>query len=337
VTAAQRFMHPLRHERQAFMSTLRARLLAVLFLAYLHTMPWAQGLPPIYDKTPVDLARTTSIAEFAKGTFLENIAVDGAGTLFINSYLDGKIHRIDSQGRCSEWATIDGTIAGIALNPDGSALISGWLKGKEPAVFTVDARGHSELLMRLPGAQFPNGVVRLAAGRYLVADSYRGAIWAIDSAKKSATVWLEHESLTRADANNPTPAVNGIKVFGGALYASNTARHLLVRIPIVNGAASSPQTLMQGISLDDFAFDEAGVLYGATHVYNSLVRVTPQGAVSVIADLAQGMAGSTAVAAFKQKDASVSLFVVTNGGLSLPPEGGLQTAKVLRVESATKP
>lgn len=337
MTAVQRFMHPFSHESQALMSTLKTRLVAFLFLACIHTMPWAQTLPPIYDKTPVDLAPTTLIAEFPKGTFLENIAVDGAGNLFINSYLDGKIYRIDSQGRRSEWANIDGTIAGIALNPDGSALISGWLKGKEPAVFMVDAQGRSELLMRLPGAQFPNGLVRLAAGRYLVADSYRGAIWDIDSVKKSATVWLEHESLTRTDANNPTPAVNGIKVFGGALYASNTARQWLVRIPIINGAAGTPQTLMQGIGLDDFAFDDAGVLYGSTHVYNSLVRVTPQGAVSVIAGLAQGMAGSTAVAAFKQKDASVSLFVVTNGGLSLPPEGGVQTAKVLRIESAAKP
>jgi hypothetical protein len=336
VTALQRFTHPLRHTKETSMSAVTTRLLASLVVACIHATPWAQSLPPIYDKTPVKLAPTTLIAEFPKGTFLENIAVDAAGSLFINSHLDGKIHRIDSQGRRSEWASIDGTIAGIALNPDGSALISGWLKGKEPAVFTVDAQGRSELLMRLPGAQFPNGVVRLAAGRYLVADSYRGAIWAIDSVKKLATVWLEHESLTRADTNNPTPAVNGIKVFGGALYASNTARQLLVRIPVVNGAAGTPQMLMQGIGLDDFAFDDAGVLYGATHVYNSLVRVTPQGAVSVIAGLAQGMAGSTAVAAVKPQGGSVSLLVVTNGGLSLPPEVGLQKAKVVRVSAPTE-
>jgi hypothetical protein len=319
------------------MSTLKTRFFAVFILACVCAATSAQGLPPIYDKTPVNLAPTAVVSEFPKGTFLENIAIDGAGNLFINSHLDGKIYRIDGQGRRSEWASIDGTIAGIALNPDGSALISGWLKGKEPAVFTVDARGRSEFLMRLPGGQFPNGVLRFGDGRYLVADSYRGAIWNIDSVKKSATVWLEHESLTRADVNNPTPAVNGIKVFGGALYASNTARQLLVRIPIVNGAAGTPQTLMQRIGLDDFAFDEAGVLYGTTHVYNSLVRVTPQGAVSVIAGLAQGMAGSTAVAVAKTETGVTTLFVVTNGGLSLPPEGGLQTAKVLRVEIAARP
>jgi len=191
--------------------------------------------------------------------------------------------------------------------------------------------------MRLPGGQFPNGVVRLAAGRYLVADSYRGVIWDVDSGKKTAAIWLEHEWLSRADANNPTPAANGMKLFGSALYVSNTARQLLLRIPVVGGAAGMPQLLMKDIGLDDFAFDDAGVVYGATHVYNSLVRITPQGAVSIMAGLAQGMAGSTAVAASKGPGKGVTLFVVTNGGLSLPPEGGVQTAKVVRVEVAAKP
>lgn len=302
----------------------------VLLFAYL-TPTWAQGLPPIYDKTPIALAPTTLITEFPKGTFLENIAVDTNGTLFINSHLDGKVYRINARGERSEWASIDGTVAGIALNPDGSALVSGWLKGKDAAVFFVNAQGRSKLLMRLPNAQFPNGVVRLANDRYLVADSYRGVIWHIDSIKKSATVWLEHDSLTRADTNNPTPGVNGIKIFGGALYASNTARQWLIRIPLINNAAGKPVTLMQNIGLDDFAFDDTGVLYGTTHVYNSLVRITQEGSVSVIAGLAQGMAGSTALATVSTYGKTTQLMVVTNGGLSLPPDGGLQSAKVVQV------
>jgi hypothetical protein len=335
VITVQRLINHLNRAKETSMSAPTTRLFAALVFACIHNILSAQELPPIYDKIPIDLAPTTLIAEFPKGTFLENIAADGAGYLFINSHLEGKVYRIDSRGRRTQWASVDGTIAGIALNPDGSALISGWIKGKEPAVFTIDPKGRSRLLMRLPDGQFPNGVVRLAAGRYLVADSYRGVIWDINSVKKSATIWLEHESLTRSDAANPTPGANGLKMFGGALYVSNTARQLLIRIPIVNGAAGPPQNLIEGIGLDDFAFDDAGVLYGATHVYNSVVRVTPQGAVSVIAGLAQGMAGSTAVATVKTRGGGVKVFVVTNGGMSLPPEGGVQTGKVLRIESAT--
>jgi sugar lactone lactonase YvrE len=297
----------------------------------------AQQLPPIYEQTAVELAPTTTLAEFPKGSFLENIAVDGQGRLFINSYLDGKIYRIDADGARSLWASIEGTIAGIALNPDGSAVVSGWIGGKEPAVFAVDPQGRSSVLVRLPGGQFPNGVVRLAAGRFLVADSYRGAIWLVDSTKPSAELWLEHESLARANPQDGTPAVNGMKLYGGTLYVSNTARQQIVRIPVVGGAAGKPEVWLRRIGLDDFAFDDRGNLYGSTHVYNSLVRITPQGQVSVIAGLMQGMAGSTAVAALPTAGGGWQLFVTTNGGLSLPPPGGVQPARVLRVDIGPRP
>jgi hypothetical protein len=297
----------------------------------------AQSLPPIYEQTPVALAPTTTLAEFPKGSFLENVAVDGQGRLFVNSYLDGKIYRIEAGGAPNLWASIDGTIAGIALNPDGSAVVSGWIGGKEPAVFAVDAQGRSRVLVRLPGGKFPNGVVRLAAGRFLVADSYRGAIWLVDSVKATASVWLEHESLTRANPQDGTPAANGMKLLGSTLYVSNTARQQLVRVPVADGAAGTPEVWLRRIGLDDFAFDDKGVLYGTTHVYNSLVRITPDGQVSVIAGLAQGMAGSTAVAAAPAAGGGWHLFVTTNGGLSLPPPGGVQAARVLRVEIGARP
>lgn len=311
--------------------------LIVSMCACLAATTLAQSLPPIYDRTPVELAPASTLAEFPKGTFLENIAVDGQGRLFVNSHLDGKTYRVEADGQRAEWAQFPGTIAGIALNPDGSAVVSGWIGGKEPAIFAVDAQGRSEVLVRLPQGQFPNGVVRLAPGRFLVADSYRGAIWAVDTVKRSATLWLEHELLARADSNNPTPGVNGLQISRGTLYASNTARQLLIRIPLADGAAGKPETLMRDVGLDDFAFDDQGNLYGTTHVYNSLVRITPQGGVSVIAGLAQGMAGSTAVAAVQVPGQGVRLYAVTNGGLSLPPPGGLQPARIVRVDIATRP
>ena len=314
-------------------------LLCKLLMALAGGLPgvgMAQALPPIYDKAPEAIAPTRTLAEFARGTFLENIAIDGRGVLFVNSYLEGKVYRIDPAGGRSEWSTVDGTIAGIALNPDGSAIVSGWIKGKEPAVFRVSASGRSEVLVRLEGGQFPNGVLRLAADRFLVADSYRGVIWEIDAARRSASIWLEDELLARASPDNPTPAVNGIKLRGGALYASNTARQLLVKVPVVAGKAGKPEVVLSSIGLDDFDFDAAGNLYGATHVYNSLVRVDPQQKVTVLAGLQQGMAGSTAVAV-KATTTGLQAYVVTNGGMSMPPAGGVQTGKVLRVDLAGRP
>ena len=295
----------------------------------------AQGLPPIYDRTPVEIKAATTVAEFAAGTFLENIAIGEGGTLYVNSYLEGKVYRIGSDGKPKLWAIVDGTIAGIALNPDGSALLSGWIKGKVPAVFAVTATGGTEVLATLDGGMFPNGVARVAAGRFLVADSYKGVIWEVNTETRSATVWLTDELLARGDAADPTPAVNGIKLFGGTLYASNTAKQLLLKVPLVNGRAGRPEVVLKNIGLDDFDFDDAGFLYGATHVYNSLVRVGRDGQVTVLAGLAQGMAGSTAVAYSAAGGGQV--FVTTNGGMSMPPTGGVQTGKIVQVKLTRTP
>lgn len=291
----------------------------------------AQGLPPIYEMTATALTPTTVVSEFPKGSFIENIALDDNGTAFVTSYLEGKVYRIDGNGTRSVWTAIDGTLAGIALNPDGSAVLSGWIKGKEAAVFWVSAAGRSEVLTKLEGGLFPNGVLRLTSERFLVADSYKGAIWEVNTSTRTARVWVSDELLARGTVDNPTPAVNGIKRFGAAIYASNTAKQLLIRIPVVDGNAGKPEVLRKDLGIDDFDFGPDGSLYGATHVYNSLVRVTPDGAITVLAGLAQGMAGSTAVAA-RNSRAGVTLFVTTNGGMSLPPEGGVQPGKVLRLE-----
>ena len=152
-------------------------------------------------------SKLSTIAEFPAGTFLENIAIGEGGTLYLNSYLEGKVYRIGSDSKPKLWANVEGTIAGIALNPDGSALLSGWIKGKVPAVFAVSSAGGTEVLTELDGGMFPNGVVRIAAGRFLVADSYKGVIWEVNTETRSATVWLADELLARGDARTrPRPS-----------------------------------------------------------------------------------------------------------------------------------
>jgi hypothetical protein len=314
------------------LAPVRAALLAALTAG---ASAWAQGLPPIYERTPVAIQPATTVAEMPAGTFLENIAIGEGGTLHINSHLDGKVYRMGADRQPRLWARVDGTIAGIALNPDGSAIVSGWIKGKVPAVFMVNAAGRAEVLTQLDGGLFPNGVVKVAEGRFLVADSYKGVIWEVDVETRSARIWLADDLLARANATNPTPAVNGLKLHGGMVYASNTAKQLLLKIPVMDGRAGRPEVVLNNIGLDDFDLDPAGVLYGATHVYNSLVRIGRDGKVTVLAGLAQGMAGSTAVA--YSPVGGGQLFVTTNGGMSLPPAGGVQTGKVVQVTLTRAP
>jgi hypothetical protein len=73
-------------------------------------------------------------------------------------------------------------------------------------------------------------------------------------------------------------------------------------------------------------------LYGTTHVYNSVVKITPDGQITTIATAEQGVAGSTALAFGRSAGDNTSLYVTTNGGMSLPLPTGLEAAKVVRLE-----
>ncbi len=296
-------------------------------------MPAPAGLPPIFAEVPVAIAPSHRIAEFPPGTFLESIAASPDGTLFVSSHLDGKVLRIGADGVPVVHATIAGKATGLALTPAGDLLLTAWDADGIPSVFTISPQGVVSLLATLPAAIFLNGLTPLSPSIYLMADSYRGAIWRLNLAERSVSVWLEHPLLARRSEDREFPAVNGLKIYGEMLYASNTERMQLIRIPIqTDGQPGEPEIFFSPVNLDDFAFDREGNLYGTTHIYNSVIRITPDRLVSILAEAEQGMTGSTALAFGTGAGDRTSLYVVTNGGLSLPLPSGLESARVVRLD-----
>lgn len=290
-------------------------------------------LPPIFSQTPVVIAPAKTIANFPPNTFLENIAVDPDGNLFITSYEEGKIYRVTTTGEITEIANVNGNAAGIIVDPQGNLLVAGATHEKVATVSRIDRNGNVESLLTIPAAIFLNGMTPLTNDRFLIADSYKGAIWEIDAAQKTVRLWLQHDRLARSHPNHPFPAVNGLKIYNNTLYASNTQRQHLIRIPIhQDHTPGRPELFLTNINLDDFAFDDQGNLYGTTHVYNSVVSITPAGQITTIATAAQGMAGSTALAFGRQAGDRTAIYVTTNGGMSLPLPTGLEAAKVVRLE-----
>jgi sugar lactone lactonase YvrE len=316
------------------------RVLASLLALALASVAFA-GLPPLFDAKPRALAPARVVTEFPIGTFLENVLALPDGSLLVNSHLDGTIHRVTpATGAHTVFAKIPGTIAGIAAADHGTFVVSGWIDGKQPAVFHVAAEGKVETLVTLPDGQFPNGVTALAGNRFLVADSYRGVIWEIDTTKKSSRVWFEHPTLARTDPKNGTPGVNGLKLHSGALYYSNTQASTLHRLALTpDGQPSGAPTLIAApVNLDDFAFGRDGALYGTTHVFNLALRITvPDGNVSVIAEAAAGVVGCTAATFGATAADRDTLYVVGNGGMTLPLPGGVQPAKVVALKIAAQP
>jgi hypothetical protein len=294
-------------------------------------MPTPAGLPPIFEHTPVEWVPSQIIAEFPPNTFLESIAIAPNNTIFITSHLEGKIFRIEPNQDPVLHAEISGKATGLAVLAAQDLLMTGWDQDGVSTVYQVSFQGDVKPLLAIPEAMFLNGLTCLAGGYYAIADSFRGALWEFDAIRKTASIWLEHPLLARS-SDREFPAANGVKGFKGALYVSNTEKQHIVRIPILeNALPGEPEIFVDRVNVDDFAFDRQGNLYGATHIYNSVIKITPEGNVSTIAQAEQGMAGSTALA-FGADDERRRIYVVTNGGLSYPLPTGIETAKVVRLD-----
>lgn len=296
-------------------------------------MPTPAGLPPIFENTPVDLVPTQQIAEFPAKTFLESIAIASDNTLFISNHFEGKVIRIGADQIPVIHAEVSGKATGLAFTPDDDLLLTGWDEQGISTIFKISPQGAVETLLTVPEGMFLNGLTHLTEDDYLIADSYRGAIWELDARQKTIRIWLEHPLLARTSPDQELPAVNGVKRFGDALYASNTQKQHLVRVPIqANRQPGEPEIFVSQVNIDDFAFDHVGNLYGTTHIYNSVVKITPAAQVSAIAQAEQGMTGSTALAFGRVKGDHTGIYVVTNGGMSLPLPTGIAPAQVVRLE-----
>jgi sugar lactone lactonase YvrE len=288
------------------------------------------GLPPIYADTQIELAPAQVIASFPVNTFLENLAIAPDGNIFVTNHEVGKIVRITPDGNQQIHASVEGKVSGIAFTANGNLVVTGSNSDSVPVVFQFAPDGTLETLLTLPDAVFLNGITPLSGSLYLTADSYRGAIWQIDVAKRLGSIWLEHPLLARSNPESIIPAANGLKRFGNVLYVSNTEKMLLLRVPI--GTAhqpGEPEIFVKQTNIDDFAFDVEGNLYGATHIYNSVVRITPDGNTTIIAE---DVTGSTAVAFGQRESDRTAIYVVTNGGMFLPPSTGVVPATVVRLE-----
>jgi sugar lactone lactonase YvrE len=291
------------------------------------------GLPPLYDNVPIELVPARQIATFPVNTFLESIAIAPDGTLWVSNHEAGQIVRVSLDGQQTVWATWESKIAGFAIATDDSLIVTGWNLSGIPVVLQVSDRGSIELVTTIPEAIFLNGLTHLKNNLYLIADAYRGAIWQLNLAERVASIWLEHPLLSRSNPTSQIPAVNGLKMFGDKLYASNTERQLILRIAVDTlGNPSEPEVWIENNNIDDFAFDVEGNLYGATHIFNSVVRIAPDGHTTIVATEKQGVTGSTAIAFGRTESDLDCIYVVGNGGMFLPPPTGIVPAEVVRLK-----
>ena len=220
-----------------------------------------------------------------------------------------------------------GKLAGIYFIGEETFLLNGWDENGISTIWLLNNNKEIVFLLQPEGALFLNGMASLDNNNFLICDSYKGCIWKYNLGINEATVWLEHSLLKRGNESSPLPAANGIKLFENQLFVSNTEKHLLLNIPVVDNAADEPEIFLDGVNLDDFAIDNEGNVYATTHIFNSVIKITQEKMIIIIAEEEQGLAGSTAVAFGKRNDDKNYIYVTTNGGMSLPAKNGLEEGK----------
>jgi hemoglobin len=264
---------------------------------------------------------------FPPNTFLENIAIDEHGSLYVTSLLEGIIYRLGQNGLIEPHARIDGKVAGILYLGNSEFLVNGWDANGIPTLYNLkDNTTHQP-----KNAQFLNGMTALDDNTILICDSLTGRIIKYNRKENTSDTWLEHDLLAKANPATEMPAANGIRIAQNAVYVSNTDKRLFIRIPLENEKPGEPEIFLENILLDDFAFDPEGNCYAATHVHNSVIKISPQKHITTIAGEADGLAGSTAVAFGTTTADNYCIYVTTNGGMTLPPEGGIQNARIVKL------
>jgi len=263
------------------------------------------------------------IVTYPAGTLLENVAVAPSGDLYVTALDSGSVFRVTPSGTSQLFGQVPGPAAGIALDSDGTPVVA-----SGTSLYRLAPNGIASLASDVPGSLFLNGIALFSPGVFLAADDTANTIWRVDLAGSSSQAWSTDPLLVPGPAGAPF-SPNGIKLFQGAVYVSNTGSGTIVRIPILpNGLAGTAEIYLSSIFVDDFAFGTDGTLFAATQ-FGEIIRVAPDGTRT---SLPTGTLGDAAVAFGRTAADRQSIYAVNNGGAFLGLPGGPEEASVVRLD-----
>jgi sugar lactone lactonase YvrE len=240
-----------------------------------------------------ELSAVEIVAEWEPGTFAENLAPGPGGSWLVTLTSHRRVDRVAPDGTRTVAAELPAMPTGIAADADGAFVVSGRIGEAGWRLDHVGEHG-AEKVCDLPELRFGNGMAR-SGDRLFVADSARGLVLTVEPGAGRSTVWLEHELLTPGDAAEGVPGVNGVTVHGEHLYLTSTARALVLRVPL-GDTGGELETVAEQLLADDFDIHPDGRMFLATHVFDGVVQLAPDGTRRDLAGLADGIETSTAVA-----------------------------------------
>jgi len=232
------------------------------------------------------------------------VTVDKPGNVYVSvrelraGVLHGIIWKYTPEGKQSFFADLGAaTIYGLYAAPNGDVYAGMAVPGTDTGVYRVDRKGS---IVLLPGSKkivFPNGFTRDEWGNLYVTESFSfsapgvprgpGGIWRIPPGGE-AKVWARDALLTGIGfGTNPPIGANGIAYYQGALYVTNSDKHLVLRIPVAEDGSAGPVEMWKElgevdespkagtlpIMPDGLVLDVHGNLYMTVLTRNAVIRV----------------------------------------------------------------
>ncbi|MEU8706489.1 hypothetical protein [Streptomyces sp. NPDC048565] len=262
--------------------------------------------------TGTRLGNVRVLAHFdrAAGQVAESMALEPDGSVIVGMIPARQVVRVAPDGAVQVLATMplppDGgtttpvvgsaQVTGVARSDSGDVYFlypsgQGGLNG----IWQLRPSGETRLVVPLPADTFPNALaIDSERGRFLVTDSTGGRIWQAPLRGGEASVWSADPAL----APDGFFGANGMKIHDGAVWASNSDRGTVVRIPLTrnggSGRAEIRATDLEGI--DDFDFTGRGTeILAAINESSKVVRVGADGARRTLLDAEDGLQGTTGV------------------------------------------
>ncbi|MFG2171150.1 hypothetical protein ACGFMO_07150 [Streptomyces niveus] len=247
----------------------------------------------------------------AAGQVAESIAPEPGGSAVIGMISARQVVRVTRNGAVHVLATMPippggGTTTPVVGTPGVTGVVrsdSGAVyflysagQGGMTGIWQVRPSGEPRIVVPMPADSFPNGlVIDDKRGRFLVTDSTGGRVWQAPLRGGEASVWSADPAL----APSGFFGANGMKIHDGAVWASNSDRGTIVRIPLTKaGGSGRTEVRAAGLEgIDDFDFTGRGTeILAAINQGSKLVRVGANGVQETLLDAEDGMQGTTAVA-----------------------------------------
>ncbi|MCL2393364.1 MAG: hypothetical protein FWC87_01645 [Acidimicrobiaceae bacterium] len=253
--------------------------------------------------------RTVASFDRSTGQTPENLAIESDGDVVVSLSFAGELVDVAPNGSRS-FVTLPtgggltvGVVADIAHGGDldvavesAEASDAGLWRVPLAAFRNPDAQPYR--IAALPTSSFPNGMAFDAEGNLYIADSTRGAIWRLARGSSTPTIWSSSPLFVPTGASFgglALPGANGLKVFQGSVYTSNTSTSEILAVPILPGGAAGAVSVRERIpEPDDFAIAPDGSMFVAENVPDKFVHVSPSGRVTTMFTAADGISNPSA-------------------------------------------